>query len=141
MELGAVAALVVGIAFLIIPALLGRNLVIRWRRLASWPRAEARVRHVWRKKEPSSSGSETTTHARYEFRDATGRLRVGEVDYLSDPQVDDVLEVMYDPEDLKVSETVYGGSVVGRIINYSVSFLLGAMGIFLILASLDLLPL
>ena len=138
MERGAVAALVAGIAFLIFPALLGRNLVRRWRRLTSWPRAEARVRHVWRTKEQTSNGRETVVHARYEFRDAAGRIRVGEVDYLSDPQVDDFFEVMFDPDDLKVSEPVSGGSVVGRIVIGTMCFLFGALGIFLILASLDL---
>ncbi|MBC7277337.1 hypothetical protein [Nocardioides sp.] len=53
----------------------------------------------------------------------------------------DVLEVMYAPDDPSSSDTVYGGSVAGRIVNYSAVILLGGGGIFLILASLDLISL
>ena len=141
MDLGTVVTLIVGIAFLIIPALLGRNLARRWHRLASWPRAEACVQHVWKLNQPSSSENDTTVRARYEFRDVAGRLRFGDVDYLADPHVGDVLEVAYNPEEPKASETVYGGSVSGRIINYGVSLLLASLGIFLILGSTGLISL
>ena len=88
-----------------------------------------------------TSTSATTVHADYSFQDTAGIKRTGEVDFLSKPQKGDVLEVMYDPEDPTVNETVKGGSVVGRIVNYSAVFIIfGAGGVFLILASLELLP-
>lgn len=142
MSFGAVAALLIGIAMLIFPAWLAWYVIRRQRRLTTWPRAEGRVRHRWKEKHQSSDGSTTThVHARYEFRDATGAMHVGEVEHLTDPKVGDIIEIMYDPDDPKTSDTVYGGSVAGRVINYGAVFiLLGGFGIFLVLASLDLLP-
>ncbi|PSK95706.1 uncharacterized protein DUF3592 [Murinocardiopsis flavida] len=143
MSFGAVTALLVGIAMLIFPAWLAWNLIRRQRRLATWPRAQATIRHVWKTTRQSSatgtSTTEKTMHARYEFRDNPGRYHTGEVEHLAKPKVGDVLEVMYDPTDPKLNDTVSGGSVVGRIINYGAIFiLLGGMGIFFIVASLDL---
>lgn len=146
MEFGAVAALLIGIVMLIFPAWLTTHLVRRWRRLATWPRAQARVRHVWRKKRQSSAtattSTETTVHTRYEYRDAAGTLHIGEVEHLHDPKVGDTVEIMYDPDDPSSSDTVSGGSVLGRIVNYSAIYILcGGIGGFLVLASLDLISL
>ena len=143
MSLGAVAALLIGIAMLILPAWLTIHLVRRQRRLATWIRAEATIRHVWKKKHQSSatgtSSTETSINARYEYRDSAGIQHIGEVEHLARPKVGDVIEIMYDPNDPKTNETVSGGSVVGRVVNYSVAFVVfGGIGIFLILASLDL---
>lgn len=92
MSLGAVAALLIGIAMLVLPAWL-----------------------------------------------AAGIQHVGEVDHLHGPTVGEVIEIMYAPDDPSSSDTVAGGSVVGRIINYGAVFiLLGGGGIFVILASLGL---
>lgn len=139
----AVAALLIGIAMLILPAWLTIRLVCRQRRLTTWTRAEATIRHVWKKKYDSSatgtSSTETSINARYEYRDAAGIQHIGEVEHLAKPKVGDVVEVMYDPDDPSSSETVSGGSVVGRIINYGFIFIFfGGFGAFLILAALDL---
>ena len=136
MSFGAVAALLIGIAMLILPAWLTIHLVRRQRRLATWTRTEATIRHVWKKKYESSatgtSTTETSINARYEYRDAA----VGDGRH---PKVGDVIEIIYDPNDPKTNETVSGGSVVGRVVNYSVAFIVfGGIGIFLILASLGL---
>lgn len=143
MSFGAVAALLIGIAMLILPAWLTIHLVRRQRRLATWTRTEATIRHVWKKKYESSatgtSSTETSINARYEYRDTAGIQHVGEVEHLAKPKVGDVVEIMYDPNDPKTNETVSGGSVVGRIVNYSALFIVfGGIGTFLILASLDL---
>ncbi|MFE3998496.1 DUF3592 domain-containing protein [Nocardioides sp. YIM B13467] len=143
MSLGAVAALLIGIAMLILPAWLTIHLVRRQRRLATWTRTEATIRHVWKKKYESSatgtSTTETSINARYEYRDTAGIQHVGEVEHLARPKVGDVIEIIYDPNDPKTNETVSGGSVVGRVLNYSVAFVVfGGIGIFLILASLNL---
>ena len=143
MSFGAVAALLIGIAMLILPAWLTTHLVRRQRRLATWTRAEATIRHVWKKKYESSatgtSTTETSINARYEYRDTAGIQHVGEVEHLADPKVGDVIEIIYDPNDPKTNETVSGGSVVGRVVNYSVAFIVfGGIGTFLILASLGL---
>ncbi|MER7609917.1 DUF3592 domain-containing protein [Nocardioides sp. NPDC127503] len=143
MSFGAVAALLIGIAMLILPAWLTIHLVRRQRRLATWTRTEATIRHVWKKKRQSSatgtSSTETSINARYEYRDSAGIQHIGEVEHLARPKVGDVIEIMYDPNDPKTNETVSGGSVVGRVVNYSVAFIVfGGIGTFLILASLDL---
>ncbi|WP_406029845.1 DUF3592 domain-containing protein [Nocardioides sp. NBC_00163] len=143
MSFGAVAALLIGIAMLILPAWLTIHLARRQRRLATWTRTEATIRHVWKKKYESSatgtSTTETSINARYEYRDAAGIQHIGEVEHLADPKVGDVIEIIYDPNDPKTNETVSGGSVVGRVVNYSVAFIVfGGIGIFLILASLGL---
>ncbi|MBB5916636.1 hypothetical protein BJY24_005548 [Nocardia transvalensis] len=143
MSSGAVVTLLIGIAMLILPAWLTIHLVRRQRRLAAWSRTEATVRHVWKKKNQSSatgtSSTETSIHARYEYRDTADIQHTGEVGHLAKPKVGDIVEIMYDPDDPKASETVNGGSVVGRIINYGFVFLFfGGFAIFLILASLDL---
>lgn len=143
MSFGAVTALLIGIAMLILPAWLTIHLVRRQRRLATWTRAEATIRHVWKKKHQSSatgtSSTETSIHARYEYRDTAGIQHIGEVEHLTKPQVGDTVEIMYDPDDPKSSNTVYGGSVVGRIINYGFIFsFFGGFGTFLILAALEL---
>ncbi|MEU0269919.1 DUF3592 domain-containing protein [Nocardioides sp. NPDC006303] len=145
MSLGAVAALLIGIAMLVLPAWLAWYLIRRRRRLASWPRAQATIRHVRKTKHNSSATATTTTEtsyeARYEYRDAAGVQHIGEVDHLHAPKVGDVIEVMYDPDQPSSSDTVAGGSVLGRIINYGAVFIvLGGGGIFVILASLDLIP-
>ncbi|GGU23035.1 DUF3592 domain-containing protein [Nocardioides albus] len=147
MELGAVAALVIGLAMLILPAWLTIHLVRRRRRLATWTRTQATIRHTRKTKYDSSAStasgaSETAIRARYEYRDAAGVPRVGDVEHLHDPKVGDVVEIIYDPDDPSSSETVSGGSVVGRIVNYSAVFILfGGIGTFLILASLGLISL
>jgi hypothetical protein len=144
MELGDVAALLIGIAMLILPAWLATHLVRRQRRLATWTRTQATIRHTRKTKYDSSAtttsaATETAVRTRYGYRDTTGVPHVGEVEHLHDPKVGDVVEIMYDPDDPSSSDTVYGGSVVGRIINYGAAFiLLGGGGVFLILASLGL---
>ncbi|MFE6645512.1 DUF3592 domain-containing protein [Nocardioides sp. NPDC057772] len=143
MSFGAVAALLIGIAMLILPAWLTIHLVRRRRRLTTWSRTQATIRHVWKQKHQSSAtgstSTETTIHARYEYRDAAGIQHIGEVEHLANPKVGDVVEIIYDPDDPKTNETVSGGSVVGRIVNYSAVFIVfGGIGIFLILASLGL---
>lgn len=143
MSSGAVGALLIGIAMLILPAWLTCHLVRRQRRLATWTRTQATIRHVWKKKHQSSAtgtdSSETSIHARYEYRDTSGIQHVGEVEHLAKPQVGDVLDVIYDPNEPNSSDTVAGGSVVGRIINYGFIFIFfGGFGVFLILAALDL---
>ncbi|MFD7073557.1 hypothetical protein ACFV9G_05060 [Nocardioides sp. NPDC059952] len=66
MSLGSVA-LLIGIAMLTLPAWLTIHLVRRQRRLATWTRTQATIRHVWKKKRQSSAtgntSSETSTHA------------------------------------------------------------------------------
>lgn len=146
MSLGDVAALLIGIAMLVLPAWLAWYLVRRWRRLATWSRAQATIRHVRKTKHNSSATGTTTTEtsyeARYEYRDAAGVQHIGEVDHLHSPKVGDVIEIMYDPDQPSSSDTVSGGSVAGRIINYGAVFIvLGGGGIFIILASLDLISL
>ncbi|MFI5624618.1 DUF3592 domain-containing protein [Nocardioides sp. NPDC051685] len=146
MSSGDVGALLVGLAMLILPAWLTTHLVRRWRRLATWTRTQATIRHVWKKKHQSSAtgttSSETPIHARYEYRDTGGIRHVGEVEHLAKPQVGDLLDVIYNPDEPAASDTVSGGSVVGRIINYGFIFILfGGGGIFLILAVLDLISL
>lgn len=143
MSFGAVAALLIGIAMLILPAWLTIHLVRRQRRLATWTRTQATIRHVWKKKRQSSASGNTSTetsiHARYEYRDAAGIQHIGEVEHLADPKAGDVVEIIYAPDDPKTNETVSGGSVVGRIVNYGMVFVVfGGIGIFLILASLGL---
>lgn len=143
MSFGAVAALLIGTAMLILPAWLTIHLVRRQRRLASWTRTGATIRQVWKKKRQSSatgtSSTETSINARYEYRDSAGIQHIGEVEHLAHPKVGDVIEIMYDPNDPKTNETVSGGSVVGRVVNYSLAFIVfGGIGIFLILASLGL---
>lgn len=143
MSFGTAAALLIGIAMLILPAWLTIHLVRRQRRLATWARADATIRHVWKKKHQSSAtgttSSEMHIHARYEYRDSTGIQHVGDVEHLAKPKVGDVVEIMYEPNDPKTNETVSGGSVVGRVVNYGAIFIVfGGIGIFLILASLDL---
>nr|WP_281365663.1 DUF3592 domain-containing protein [Nocardioides panzhihuensis] len=137
----------VGIAMLILPAWLTIHLVRRQRRLATWTRTQATIRHTRKTKYDSSAttgsaATEAAFRARYEYRDATGVPHRGEVEHLPDPKVGDIVEVMYAPDDPSSSDTVYGGSVAGRIVNYSAVFiLLGGGGVFLILASLDLISL
>lgn len=143
MSFGAVAALLIGTAMLILPAWLTIHLLRRQRRLASWTRTGATIRQVWKKKRQSSatgtSSTETSINARYEYRDSAGIQHIGEVEHLAHPKVGDVIEIMYDPNDPKTNETVSGGSVVGRVVNYSLAFIVfGGIGIFLILASLGL---
>ncbi|OIJ25373.1 DUF3592 domain-containing protein [Nocardioides luteus] len=76
MSSGDVGALLIGIAMLILPTWLTTQLVRRWRRLASWTRTQGTIRHVWKKKHDSSAtgtaSSETSIHARYEYRDSRG---------------------------------------------------------------------
>lgn len=146
MSSGAVAALLIGIAMLILPAWLTIHLLRRQRRLATWTRAEGSIRHVWKKKHQSSatgtSTTETSIHAGYEYRDAAGIRHIDEVEHLTKPKVGDIVEIIYDRDDPKSSETVNGDSVVGRIINYGFIFsFFGGFGIFLILAALDLISL
>ena len=143
MSLGVVAALLIGIAMLVLPAWLAWYLIRRWRRLATWPRAQATIRHVRKTKHNSSATgtttSETSYEARYEYPDAAGVQHIGEVDHLAKPKVGDVVEIIYDPNDPKTNETVSGGSVVGRIVNYSAVFIVfGGIGTFLVLASFGL---
>lgn len=142
MSFGAVAALLIGITMLILPAWLTIRLVRRQRRLATWPRTQATIHHVWKKRPPSATGTtstETSVHARYEYRDSAGIRHIGEVEHLADPKVGDIVEVIYDPEEPSSSDTVYGGSVVGRVINYGATYIVfGGIGIFLVLASLGL---
>lgn len=143
MSFGAVAALLIGIAMLIPAFWLGWYLIRRQSRLATWPRAQATVRRLRKEKRRTTvSGTtttETTIHARYEFRDAAGVEHTGEADHLSKPKVGDAVEVMYDPSDPATNETVRGASVAGRIIHYGAVFVVfGGGGIFLILASLGL---
>lgn len=143
MSFGAVAALLIGTAMLILPAWLTIHLVRRQRRLASWTRTGATIRQVWKKKRQSSatgtSSTETSINARYEYRDSAGIQHIGEVEHLADPKVGDVAEGIYDPEEPSWSDTVYAGSVLGRVINYGATYaVLGGIGIFLVLASLGL---
>lgn len=142
MSFGAVAALLIGIAMLTLPALLTIHLVRRQRRLATWTRTQATI-HVWKKRGQSSAtgstSTETSIRARYEYRDAAGIQHIGEVEHLADPKVGDVAEGIYDPEEPSWSDTVYAGSVLGRVINYGATYaVLGGIGIFLVLASLGL---
>lgn len=143
MSAGAIAALLVGVALLILPACLAWYLVRRQRRVATWPRAQATIRKAQKKAYRSSfiesSTTETYVHAHYEYRDADGVQHVSEVEHLHDGKVGDIIEIMYDPADPGSSEIVGGGSIGGRIINYGAIFIIfGGGGIFLILASLGL---
>ena len=143
MSTGAIVALVVGVALLILPAWLAWYLVRRQRRVVAWPRAQATIRNAqkvaYRSSFVESSTTETYIHAHYEYRDAAGIQHVGEVDNLHDGKVGDIIEIMYDPADPDSSDIVRGGSVGGRIINYGAIFIIfGGGGIFLILASLGL---
>lgn len=143
MSTGAIAALLVGIALLILPAWLAWYLVRRQRRVLTWPHAQATIHSTQRKTYRSSfiesSTTETYIHAHYEYRDATGVQHVGEVEHLHTGKVGDIIEIIYDPADPGSSHIVNGGSVGGRIINYGAIFIIfGGGGIFLILASLGL---
>lgn len=143
MSTGAIAALLVGIALLILPAWLAWYLVRRQRRVLAWPHAQATIRSTQKKAYRSSfiesSTTETYVHAHYEYRDAAGVQHVGEVDHLHNGKVGDIIEIMYDPADPDSSAIVHGDSVGGRIINYGAIFIIfGGGGIFLILASLGL---
>lgn len=146
MEIGALVAILLGIALLVVPVWLAWYLLRRLRRLLVWPRTQATIRRVWRTKHQyvSMSGTNTSTktvHARYEFRDEAGGEYFGEVERLSKPKVGDVIEIMYSPRRPSVNDAVEGGSVAGRIITYGAVFLvLGGGGIACILAPLGLLP-
>jgi hypothetical protein len=119
MSTGAIVALLVGIALLILPAWLAWYLVHRKRRVASWPRAQATIRNAetkaYRSSFIESSTTETYVHAHYEYRDAAGIQHVGEVEHLHDGKVGDIIEIMYDPADPDSSYNVHGGSVGGPI--------------------------
>jgi hypothetical protein len=146
METGALVAMLIGIAMLILPVWLAWHLLRRLRRLLAWPRTQATVRRVWRTRHQYTAigGAKTSTktvHASYEFRDEAGDEHTGEVVTLNKPKVGDVIEVMYAPGKPSKNDAVQGGSVGGRIITYGAVFIiLGGGGIAFILAPLGLLP-
>lgn len=146
MNSGAIVSLLIGLAMLAGPAWVLWLNVRRWRRLATWLRSEGTVRHVWKTKGSSSATgtdtSETTIHARYAFKDSSGREQVGECTYLKDPKVGDTLEIMYSPESAANNQPVRGGSIVGRIVvqGFVVVFF-GGLGLFMVLVALDIVSL
>lgn len=146
MGAGALVAMLIGVALLIVPLWLAWYLLRRLRRLVVWPRATATVSRVWRTKHDyigvgGAKASFKAVHARYEFRDESGIEHSGEVESLDKPKVGDAIEVMYAPRNPGVNDAVYGGSVGGRVITYGALFIvLGGGGLMFILAPLGLLP-
>ena len=146
MSSGAVVSLLIGLAMLVGPAWVLWLIARRWRRLATWSRAEGSIRQVWKTKGSSSATgtdtSETTVHARYAFKDSSGREQLGECTYLKNPKVGDTLEIMYSPDSATENQPVYGGSVVGRVLVQGfVIVFFGGIGLFMVLVALDVVSL
>ena len=144
MSSGSVAAVVFGLVLLIAPVWVLGLCVRRLHRLSTWPRAQGSVEHVWTTTRQSHATGQPTTekssNARYAFVDATGRHQTGVCEYLKDPKAGDPIEVMYRPDNPKDSQPVYGGSVVGRTLTLGfIVIFFGGLGVFLVLAGLDLL--
>lgn len=141
MDSGAIVALLIGLAMLAGPTVVLWLVGRRWLRVATWPRTQGTIRHVWKSKSSTmvtgAVTSETSIHARYVFRDSSGREHTGECEYLKDPKVGDLLEIMHAPGIPANNQPVYGGSVVGRIVVLGfVVIFFGGLGLFMVLAAL-----
>ncbi|MBG6098977.1 DUF3592 domain-containing protein [Nocardioides sp. WG-D5] len=142
MDTGSVTALVIGIALLIAPVCMAILWIRRSMRRASWTRTEATVRFVRRIKRSTSATSsveaEKVTQTQYTYTDSQGRQHQGESEVLKNPEVGDVVEALYDPNNPGSSELVGPNSLLVNLLTRGAVFIvLGALGLFLVIAALD----
>lgn len=142
MDTGSITALVIGIAMLIAPVCMAGLWIRRRARRASWVRTQATihfVRRITRRTSATSSvEAEKVTQAQYTYTDVNGREHQGESEILKNPEVGDVVEMLYDPSNPGSSELVGPNSLLVNLLTRGAVFIvLGAVGLFLIIAALD----
>lgn len=143
MDTGSITALVVGIAMLIVPVFMAGLWLRRRASRASWVRTEATVhfvRRITRRTSATSSvEAEKVTQAQYTYTDMNGRQHQGESEVLKNPEAGDVVEMLYDPKNPASSELVGPNSFIVNLLTRGAVFIvLGAVGLFLIIAALDI---
>lgn len=143
MDTGSITALVIGIAMLVVPVCMAGLWIRRLVRRASWIKTEAKVhfvRHITRRTSATSSvEAEKVTQTQYTYTDASGRVHHGESEVLKDPKAGDVVEMRYDPNNPASSELLGTNSLLVNLLTRGAVFIvLGAVGLFLIVAALNI---